>query len=141
MDQTIEIWRVLEEYSEIKVEISSWGHLKIDGEQQRVRVDQQGYPYFYIPTPYMKRVPAHILVCKTFNGPKPYPNARCRFKDNVVTHLTANNLFWHYSNAKMANKTTSIEQAKYIPIQKKPSKPKESRKGKHYWEDLPPPLR
>lgn len=36
----------------------------------------------------------HILVCRTFHGPKPFPTALALHKDDVKTNNTSDNLYW-----------------------------------------------
>lgn len=137
MTATVEVWRRVEDFPAINLEVSNWGRFQIEGYGIPVKIDDNGYPYIYVPTPYAKRHLAHLIVCKVFNGPPPYNGARCRFKDDVRTHLTPDNLQWSVSAAMAKGSIEKLRKSK----PEAPKESKENRKGKHYWEDLPPPLK
>lgn len=46
----------------------------------------------------------HILVCTAFNGPRPFPEAKCLHRDDNRTNNTPKNLYWgtHQENMQDA---------------------------------------
>jgi hypothetical protein len=54
-----------------------------------------GYPRYELRLdgrPIYRRI--HILVCEAFNGPRPFPNALCRHKDDNQLNNIPDNLCW-----------------------------------------------
>jgi hypothetical protein len=50
-----------------------------------------------------KQVKIHILVCTAFHGPKPFPSACALHKDDDVTNMHKDNLYWGTKAENMAD--------------------------------------